>query len=118
MKKSKYGFISKEILINNEKCVRIVKDNGDEKYYNSNGFQINKNGEILKFYLDLEKVGEQKIVNGKKYYFKNTTTIDGKQITKGYVEHNNQTIFYNKFGNETTYYNKWGKRCDKDGKIL
>lgn len=118
LKKSKYGFISKEILINNEKCVRIVKNNGDEKYYNSNGFQINKNGEILKFYLDLEKVGEQKIVNGKKYYFKNTTTIDGKQITKGYVEHNNQTIFYNKFGNETTYYNKWGKRCDKDGKIL
>jgi hypothetical protein len=57
LKKSKYGFNSKEVLINNEKCLYLIRDNDKVEYYNSNGFQITKNGEILKSYLDAAKIG-------------------------------------------------------------
>jgi hypothetical protein len=116
--KSKYGYIIEDVEINNEQCLKVIRETGEIEFYNISGFQIASNGEILKSFIDSENNGKEKIINGKKYIVKNSGSIDGKVTSKGYIDKNDQTIFYSKIGNELSYFNKWGKPCDQDGRLL
>jgi hypothetical protein len=119
LKKSKKDYGIKQIKINNENCFYTVRNNGEIDYYNSKGFQINENGEILKSYIDSAKVGKVKYINGKKYYIREGNDwVDGKIIEKGYLDKSNETLFYFKIGDEVSYYNKSGIECDKEGNII
>ena len=77
--------------------------------------RVNKNGEILKEFIDEENQATKKIINGKTYYIKNSSTINGVVKEKGYLSVAGKTLFYIKIGENIDYYDENGNLSDKNG---
>jgi hypothetical protein len=105
------------IKINNQTCFYVTNENGETRYFNSNGFIISKEGEISSKFIDDQNNGKKKIINGKEYTIHGTSYINDVLIEQGYVASDKGTIFYIKKGEKIEYYTRWGNPCNENGII-